>query len=93
MPGQAVTPDGEEPIGVAVVGAGYWGPNLARNFAASSQFRLAWVVDIDESRARRAIGSYSTVSTTSDLGAVLADDRVHAVAIATPASKIGRAHV
>ena len=54
-------PNGQEPIGVAVIGAGYWGPNLARNFAASGQFRLVWVADLDESRARRAIGSYSTV--------------------------------
>src|SRR5579859_1244606 len=79
-------PDGQEPIGIAVVGAGYWGPNLARNFAASPQFRLAWLVDLDGSRARRAIGSYSTVRTTVDLGVVLADERVAAVAIATPAA-------
>jgi predicted dehydrogenase len=83
---QAVTPDSQEPIGVAVVGAGYWGPNLARNFAASSQFRLAWVADLDESRAQRAVGSYSTVGITDDLRVVLADERVHAVAIATPAA-------
>ena len=78
--------DGHEPIGVAVIGAGYWGPNLARNFAASGQFRLVWLADLDESRARQAIGSYSTVQTTADLGVVLADERVAAVAIATPAA-------
>lgn len=78
--------NGQEPIGVAVIGAGYWGPNLARNFAASGQFRLIWLADLDESRARRAIGSYSTVQTTADLGVVLADERVAAVAIATPAA-------
>ena len=79
-------PDSQEPIGVAVVGAGYWGPNLARNFAASGQFRLAWVVDLDESRAQRAVGRYSTVGTTDDLAVVLADENVSAVAIATPAA-------
>ena len=78
--------DGQEPIGVAVIGAGYWGPNLARNFAASDQFRLAWLADLDESRARRAIGAYSTIRTTADLGVVLADEGVTAVAIATPAA-------
>ena len=79
-------PKGQEPIGVAVIGAGYWGPNLARNFAASERFRLVWVADLDESRARRAIGSYSTVSTTSDFAVALSDERVSAVAIATPAA-------
>jgi predicted dehydrogenase len=84
-PRPAVRPASQEPIGVAVIGAGYWGPNLARNFAASSQFRLAWVVDLDEARAQQAIGPYSTVGTTSDLGVVLADENVQAIAIATPA--------
>jgi predicted dehydrogenase len=83
---RSTTFDSQEPIGVAVVGAGYWGPNLARNFAASGQFRLAWVVDLDEARAQRAIGRYSTVGTTDDLAVVLADDSVGAVAIATPAA-------
>jgi predicted dehydrogenase len=85
-PRSPAMPEHQEPIGVAVIGAGYWGPNLARNFAASSQFRLAWVADLDESRARRAVGSYSTVGITDDLGVVLADERVSAVAIATPAA-------
>jgi len=31
------------PIGVAVIGAGYWGPNLVRNLAASAEFELRWV--------------------------------------------------
>ena len=36
------------PVGVAVVGAGYWGPNLVRNFQANVDTRLQWVCDIDE---------------------------------------------
>jgi predicted dehydrogenase len=80
-----VSPDGLEPIGVAVVGAGYWGPNLVRNFQASPDFQLWSVCDLDVSRARRVLGGYSTVEATNDLGAVLADPRVSAVAVATPA--------
>jgi predicted dehydrogenase len=76
----------EQPIGVAVVGAGYWGPNLVRNFAGCSEFQLTHVCDLDATRAQRVLGSYSTVTPTDDLGAVLADPRVHAVAIATPAA-------
>ena len=78
-------PSGTDPIGVAVIGAGYWGPNLVRNFQASSEFRLWSLCDLDLARAKKVIGSYSTVEVTADLATVLADDRVQAVAIATPA--------
>ncbi|WP_433532690.1 Gfo/Idh/MocA family protein [Micromonospora sp. CA-263727] len=74
-----------EPIGVAVVGAGYWGPNLVRNFQASTDFRLRWLCDLDVGRAERVLGGYSTVQTTDDLATVLADDTVQAIAVATPA--------
>ena len=73
------------PIGVAVIGAGYWGPNLVRNFQGSAAFRLHWLCDLDRSRAEKVLGGYSTVGTTDDLAEVLADDRVDAIAIATPA--------
>jgi len=76
---------GERPIGVAVVGAGYWGPNLVRNFQSSAAFRLRWLCDLDISRARRVLGEYSTVAATADLTEVLADPDVDAIAIATPA--------
>jgi len=74
------------PIGIAVVGAGYWGPNLVRNFGASPHYRLCWLCDLDKSRAAKVLGPYSTVGATDDLNFVLADDRVDAVAIATPAA-------
>ncbi|WP_240669986.1 Gfo/Idh/MocA family protein [Actinoplanes solisilvae] len=73
------------PIGVAVVGAGYWGPNLVRNFQATPAFRLRRLCDLDVDRARRVLGDYSTVQVTAALDEVLADPDVHAVAIATPA--------
>jgi predicted dehydrogenase len=75
----------DAPIGLAVVGAGYWGPNLVRNFANSPEYRLTWLCDIDRSRAVQVLGPYSTVGVTDDLEVALGDDRVDAVAIATPA--------
>jgi predicted dehydrogenase len=75
----------QAPIGVAVVGAGYWGPNLVRNLSASDDCELRWVCDLDEDRARRVVGRYSTIAVTSQLDAVLDDREVAAVAIATPA--------
>jgi predicted dehydrogenase len=74
-----------EPIGLAVIGAGYWGPNLVRNFQASPSFHLRWLCDLDLERARKVLGGYSTVAATDDYAAILADEEVQAVAIATPA--------
>jgi predicted dehydrogenase len=71
-------------IGIAVVGAGYWGPNLVRNAMATPSFRLRWLCDLDVDRARSVLGPYSTVSTTDSFEAILDDDDVQAVAIATP---------
>jgi predicted dehydrogenase len=85
---QSATPpeSTQQPLGVAVIGAGYWGPNLVRNFQASSSFRLRWLCDLDVNRARKVLGNYSTVEATADYAKVLADESVTAVAIATPAA-------
>lgn len=72
-------------IGLAVIGAGYWGPNLVRNAQATPGLRLEYLCDLDASRARRVLGDYSTVRVSDSLDEVLADPAVHAVAIATPA--------
>jgi predicted dehydrogenase len=74
------------PIGAAVIGAGYWGPNLVRNLAASAEFELRWVCDLDEDRARKALGPMGTVRVTTTIDDVLADPDVAAVAVATPAA-------
>src|SRR5580704_10074766 len=78
--------DGSAPIGVAIVGAGYWGPNLVRNFAKCPEFGFRWLCDLDQQRARDVLGPYSTVSVTGELDVALADPQVDAVAIATPAA-------
>ncbi|RCG31540.1 gfo/Idh/MocA family oxidoreductase [Sphaerisporangium album] len=72
-------------IGLAVIGAGYWGPNLVRNAMATPQLRLEWLCDLDEDRAKAVLGRYTTVRPTSSVEQVLADPAVEAVAIATPA--------
>jgi predicted dehydrogenase len=74
------------PIGMAVVGAGYWGPNLVRNAQATPGFRVDYLCDLDEARARAVLGGYSTIRTSGSLDAVLADPGVRAVAVATPAA-------
>lgn len=77
------------PLRVAVVGAGYWGPNLARNFRADPHWDLVAVCDADEARARRVVGPRSTVEAMTSFEDVLARDDVDAVALATPARTHG----
>ncbi|WP_418606299.1 Gfo/Idh/MocA family oxidoreductase [Georgenia sp. SUBG003] len=48
-------------LSAAVVGAGYWGPNLARNFRSSPDWDLVAVCDLDVERARSVVGARSTV--------------------------------
>jgi predicted dehydrogenase len=79
----------EARIGLAVVGAGYWGPNLIRNFGASDSFDLRWVCDLDEGRISKVLGRNSTVRSTTSIDDVLEDPHVEAVAIATPAATHG----
>ncbi|MGY4858323.1 Gfo/Idh/MocA family protein [Cryobacterium sp. AP23] len=69
----------------AVIGAGYWGPNLARNFRASNRWELAAICDLDRVRATRLADQGGNPRVETDLAAVLAADDIDAVAIATPA--------
>ena len=72
-------------LGIAVIGAGYWGPNLVRNFRSSPDWDLVAVCDLDAARAQKVIGSRSTIEVETSLERLLARDDVAAVAVATPA--------
>jgi predicted dehydrogenase len=72
--------------GLAVIGAGYWGPNLVRTALATPALELRWLCDLDEKRAQAVLGRYTTVKPTASYERVLADPTVAAVAIATPAA-------
>jgi predicted dehydrogenase len=73
------------PIGLAVIGAGYWGPNLIRASLATPSIRVEWLCDLDVDRARAVLGNSTAIRVTDSYDAVLADPAVAAVAIATPA--------
>ena len=74
----------EGSLRLAVVGLGYWGPNLARNFAAISGCELAWLCDPSPDAREQAATQFPTARVTGDLAEVLADDTLDAVALATP---------
>jgi predicted dehydrogenase len=71
---------------MAVVGAGYWGPNLVRSALATPELELRWLCDLNLARAEQILGPRSMVRATSSFEEVLADPDVAAVAIATPAA-------
>ena len=73
-------------IGVGVVGYGYWGPNLVRNFMESSCARVVMVADRRAGRLAEARRRYGTLRTTEDATSLIEDPAVDAVAIATPVS-------
>jgi predicted dehydrogenase len=77
-------PEKVSPIGVGVVGCGYWGPNLIRNFHASPRARLVAACDSREGRAERALRSYPSAKPLNSLEAMLDDPRIDLVAVATP---------
>jgi predicted dehydrogenase len=72
------------PITIGVVGLGYWGPNLARNFAAIPDCRVTWLCDASEQARARGAQSFGQIPTTDDLELLLADTALDAVALATP---------
>jgi predicted dehydrogenase len=71
-------------LSIALVGLGYWGPNLARNFAAIEDCDLRWCCDASEDARARLAGQYPSTRFTDDLAEVLADPDVDAVVLATP---------
>lgn len=71
-------------VGIAVVGAGYWGPNLIRNFSAIDGSELVAVCDRDRDRLERVGESYPQAALVEDFDALLRDPRVEGVALATP---------
>jgi predicted dehydrogenase len=73
-------------ISVGVIGYGYWGPNLVRNFADQPQCRVVHVADRDVARLSDVGRRYPGVRTSGQEQDLIADTEVDAVAIATPVS-------
>jgi predicted dehydrogenase len=83
----------DHPVRIAVIGLGYWGPNLVRNVQELPAAELVAVCDRREDALGRMARRYPAAATTTRLDDVLHDDAVEAVAIATPvASHYAIAH-
>ena len=70
-------------VRVGVVGLGYWGPNLARNFDELAGAELRWVCDSSEVARARWSAAFARARVAADLGELLDDPELDAVAVAT----------
>jgi predicted dehydrogenase len=76
-------------VRLGLVGLGYWGCNLARNFAALPGCRLAWCCDVDRERCDALAGLLGSARITVDLDELLGDPDLDAVVLATPVPSHG----
>jgi predicted dehydrogenase len=72
-------------INVGIIGAGYWGPNLIRNFNEIDEVNLKTVCDLRQERLDHIQNRFPGVHVTRDIKEVLNED-IDAVVIATPVS-------
>ena len=73
-------------ISIGVIGYGYWGPNLVRNFAEAPGARVGFVTDMRPERLAQLTARYPTAKVSTDYRDLISDASVDAVAIATPVS-------
>ena len=71
-------------MNVAVIGYGYWGPNLVRNFWNNPNFNVTHVVDSQQSRLNLVKRDYPTIITSLNYEEIITNDSIDCVAIATP---------
>jgi predicted dehydrogenase len=71
-------------IQIGVVGAGYWGPNVIRNFMANQRTNVKKVSDLKQDRLTKVKSLYPTIEVTTDFHEIINDASIDAVAICTP---------
>jgi len=74
------------PIRVALIGYGYWGPNLARNLQESALFELVGICDQSEDQRKLIKRRFPSIQVFEQLSDILKDEHIAAVVIATPPS-------
>jgi predicted dehydrogenase len=74
----------DDTLRLGIAGLGYWGPNLARNFAAIDGVTLSWLCDADPAARDRLARGHPGARATAELDELLADPELDAVVLATP---------
>ena len=73
-------------VNIGVIGCGYWGPNLIRNFSQIKDCKVLWCADLSDERLQHIKEIYPSVQATKSYMDINNDKNVDAVAIATPVS-------
>ncbi len=71
-------------VNLAIIGYGYWGPNLVRNFSSVAGSKVHTVVDLRPERLSVVSKAYPNIHITSDIDGALSNPEIDAVVIATP---------
>jgi predicted dehydrogenase len=71
---------------IGIIGFGYWGPNIVRNFHGAEGCRVKKICDMSEEALKRAQRSFPDIEKTDDWKALVSDPAIDAVAIVTPVS-------
>lgn len=74
----------EKILNVALVGYGYWGPNLLRNLVAHPGINVAWVCDLSEANLSKAKANFPSLKTTTKIEDILSSADIAAVVLAVP---------
>ena len=71
---------------VAVIGYGYWGPNIVRNFYDNTDCRVKFICDNNKISSKRAADTYPNIEIINDPDIIFADNEIDIVSIVTPVS-------
>lgn len=83
-PSVAVASTDQRTLNIGVIGYGYWGPKLVRNFQESGHSRVMMVADRDQRRLNQVASTYPAVQLTNDHRELLLNPEIDGVVIATP---------
>jgi predicted dehydrogenase len=73
-------------INIAIIGYGYWGKNLVRNFSENINCEIKYVIDLDVQKLNYILINYPKINTLTDYKIALSDENIDAVVIATPST-------
>jgi predicted dehydrogenase len=84
LPNQPFVVRQSDVVRIGVVGYGYWGPNIVRNFLRQESARVVSVCDKSVSSLERLRRDHPAIPATTNYRAMLADDAIDAIAVVTP---------
>jgi predicted dehydrogenase len=71
---------------IAVIGFGYWGPNIVRNFLMHPECKVKYICDLGDNARQRAASQFPNIDIIDDPNVIFADNDINIVAIVTPVS-------